>query len=918
MHGFAAGQTAPYGFGLHRGERRHDAHECLEHGVQRVERVLVLVPETVAGVADVPVGEHVDEVGDRVAGVGDQELVECGLGLLDQTAGAGQQVAVHLRQRGHFVGAQLAGVEAGALVRRVGVQGEEVVGAPHRQHDLADGVADAFGGDDEVAAAQDRRAHQEPTHGVGAELVEHAVHVRVVAQVLRHLLAVGAEHDAVADHVLERRLVEQGGGHDVQHVEPAAGLADVFHDVVAREVLFEGFLVLERVVELREAHRTGFEPAVHHVGDAVHVALAGRIVRVDAGQLVDVRAVHVDVALVVARVVAEVALELLQRTVHVDARVLRVVGHPHRNRGSPEAVAGDGPVAGVGEPLAELTVLHVARNPVDLLVELEQTVLDLGDGHEPGAHRLVDQRGGATPAVRVGVHVALLLEEDGALLLGDAGQRAVAGAQVAQNRLVRVEHVHALVVRAQRCELAGRVEHVHALDALGVERVHIVLAVGSLVHQAGALDGVDVVGGEDLVAFRSRNLAFGGVLVAGEVREHRVVAPAFHLGALELADHFVVLAELLGVGAEQRLAEVELLAGELAFGRAHLDVVDVGADHDGEVGRDGPRGGGPEHGVGVFLVAQLHGHGHGGVLTILVDVGVHAQLVGAQRGLVLRAVRQHAVALVRQSLVVQLLERPHHGFHVRDVQRLVAMLEVDPARLAVHVVLPLVRVLEHGRAAGVVELVDAHFLDLVDGVDAQFLLGLELGRQTVGVPAEHTVDAVALHGLVARDDVLRVAGQQVAVVRQAVGERRAVEEDEFVLAVVPGRTAFDGLLEGVVLLPVVEHGLLELREAGVRRDIGALLSGSSLRIHMIGGFAHRMLLVWRFRCFTLTRTMTSVRLPHAATAVPPRLPRSPAALARLGCRTVARPLDVRLFGPIPPVLLDGASARAVVLPEAPR
>ena len=105
---------------------------------------------------------------------------------------------------------------------------------------------------------------------------------------------------------------------------------------------------------------------------------------------------------------------------------------------------------------------------------------------------------------------------------------------------------------------------------------------------------------------------------------------------------------------------------------------------------------------------------------------------------------------------------------------------------------------------------------------------------------------MALHGLVARDDVLGIAGQQVAVVRQAVGERRAVEEDEFVLAVVAGRTAFDGLLESVVLIPVVEHGLLQLGEAGVRRDVGALLAGSSLRIHMIGGFAHRMLLVWRF------------------------------------------------------------------------
>ena len=756
--------------------------------------------------------------------------------------GTGQQVTVHFRQRCNFVGAKLARVVPG----RVRVQREEVVGTPHRQHDLADGVADAIGGDDQVAATQDRRAHQEPTHGVGAEVVEHAVHVRVVAQVLRHLLSVGAEHDAVADHVLERRPVEQGGGHDVLHVEPATGLADVFHDVVAREVLFEGFLVFERIVVLSEAHRTGFEPAVHHVADAVHVALAGRIVRVDAGQLVDVRTVHVDIAVLVARVIAEIGLQLVKRAVHVHARVLRIVGDPHRNRGTPETVAGDRPIACVRQPLAELAVLHVVRNPVDLLVEFEQAVLDLGDGHEPGAHRLVDQRSGATPAVRVGVHVALLLEEDGALLLRNAGQRAVTGAQVAQDRLVGVEHVQALVIRAQRRELAARVEHVDALDALGVERVHIVLAVGGLMDQAGTFNGVDVVGGEDLVAFRPRHLALDGVLVACEVREDRVVAPALHLGALEFAHDLVVLAKFLLVGAEQRLAEVELLARELAFGGAHLHIVDVRADHDGEVGRNGPRGGGPEHRVGVLLVTQLHGHGHSGVLTILVHVRIHAQLVRAQRGLILRAVRQHTVALVCQALVVQLLERPHHGFHVRNVQGLVAVLEIDPTGLTMDVRLPLVGVLEHGGTAGVVELVDAHLLDLIHRVDAQFLLRLKLGRQTVSVPAEHAVDLVALHGLVTRDDVLRIAGQQVAIVRQAVGERRAVEEDEFVLAVIAGRTAFDGLLEGVVLVPVVKHGLLKLGEAGVRRDIGALLTGSSLRIHMIGGFAHRMLLVWRF------------------------------------------------------------------------
>ena len=75
--------------------------------------------------------------------------------------------------------------------------------------------------------------------------------------------------------------------------------------------------------------------------------------------------------------------------------------------------------------------------------------------------------------------------------------------------------------------------------------------------------------------------------------------------------------------------------------------------------------------------------------------------------------------------------------------------------------------------------------------DAEFLFGLDLGRQAVAVPAEAPLDPAAAHGLVARDGVLDEAGQQVAVVRQAVGERRAVVEDELVVAVDAGVTLFD-------------------------------------------------------------------------------------------------------------------------------
>ena len=162
---------------------------------------------------------------------------------------------------------------------------------------------------------------------------------------------------------------------------------------------------------------------------------------------------------------------------------------------------------------------------------------------------------------------------------------------------------------------------------------------------------------------------------------------------------------------------------------------------------------------------------------------------------------------------MQLLEGPEHGLHVLDVERLVVVLEVHPARLAGDVALPLVGVLHDGGAAGVVELVDAHGLDLGLVRHAQLLHGFQLGGQAVGVPAEAALHAAAALGLVAAHEVLGVAGQEVAVVRQAVGEGRAVVEDEFVAARPrPASPLVDAGLEGAVLVPVLEDALFDLRE----------------------------------------------------------------------------------------------------------
>ena len=119
----------------------------------------------------------------------------------------------------------------------------------------------------------------------------------------------------------------------------------------------------------------------------------------------------------------EVALELVEAAVDVDAGIARVVALPHRDGCAPEPVPADRPVAGLLEPLAEGAVLDVGRDPVDLLVELDHAVLDGGDLHEPRVDGLVDERRVGPPAVRVAVRVALGRDEHTRLLQvgGDGG-----------------------------------------------------------------------------------------------------------------------------------------------------------------------------------------------------------------------------------------------------------------------------------------------------------------------------------------------------------------------------------------------------------------------------------------------------------------------------------------------------------------
>ena len=650
----------------------------------------------------------------------------------------------------------------------------------------------------------------------------------------------------------EGRAVEQRRREHVQRVEPAARLADVLGDEVARVVVLEPVAVLERVVHLGVGHRARVEPHVQDVRDAAHGGAARRVVRVGARQLVDEGAVQVGLARLVEREAAEVGLELGQRAVDVDARVGRVVRLPDGDGRAPVAVAGDRPVPRTGQPLAELAVLDVVRHPGDVVVELDHPVAERADLDEPAGHRLVDERVAAPPAVRVRVLVRLVPHDDGALGRCDPGQRPGAGLEVSDDQRVGVEHQPARVVGDLGREPALGVHRHHRDDPRGVAHGHVVLAEGRReVHDPRAVLRRDEVGREHAM----------GVVAALEVAERRRVAQAGQRAAWHARDHPRVLAELAGVGTEPRRGEQHVLARERAVGRDHRDVLDPGAHREGEVGRQRPGRRRPQQGEVAGL--QAHADRQRGVLARGVDVVVHPQLVVGQRRLVAPAVRQDAVALVGQALVVELREGPDDGLHVADVERLVVVLEVHPARLAGDVLLPLAGVLQHRAAAGLVERRDAHLVDLRLVGDPEDPLGLELGRQAVGVPPEPALDPAAALRLVAPDDVLGVAGQQVPVVRQAVGEGRAVVEDELVGPLLPGRSLVDGGLEGAVRGPVGQDLALDRRQVGRCGDGG---------VRTVQGVGHEWSPSAPRGAHGRRATRTTDPDRPGTTAVPPRLP----------------------------------------------
>ena len=353
-------------------------------------------------------------------------------------------------------------------------------------------------------------------------------------------------------------------------------------------------------------------------------------------------------------------------------------------------------------------------------------------------------------------------------------------------------------------------------------------------HQAGAiLEGYKVAGhypgiqGGDGFQFGHRCAAGAGTAdkaanfrtIVGR-RVERPIAGAYQIGALDGSHYPIFLPQSR---FQQFRRQNQPLRLPLPF---QLDdgVVGGGGHGQGGVAGQGPGGGRPSQQVGGdaavpgqaggrFGQQELDKHRRIGRVFLIAE----GYFVGAEAGFAAGAVGSAAQSFVKEALIPQLLDNPPAGFDKVVVQGDIGMFHIDPEADPVGQFLPLLDIAEHAFPALAVEVLDAVLLDFPLGTEAQFLFDFQFHGQAVGIPAALAEAAVAFHGAVAADDILKDAGQDVVDAGAAVGRGRAfVEHKEGSVGAFRLRAA-----ENIPLLPVLQDPGIQFRHtdaAGYGRE----------------------------------------------------------------------------------------------------
>ncbi len=536
-------------------------------------------------------------------------------------------------------------------------------------------------------------------------------------------------------------------------------------DEVGGECLLELLGAVAGMAALRERHRAGVEPGVQHVRYAAHDAAAFLAWNRHS---VDVRPVQVGVVL---------QSDLRRRA---DATLLVAgLAHPERKRGSPVSRTRKLPIDVVAKPVPHPSFFDMRGNPVGGGVVGDELVLVLRGPDVPRIERVVDQRRSTPPAERICVKDRLGFVEQTSRLEVVDDQRV---------GLLDVETGELLDVRQ---ELPVQSHGVCERDALLLAELEVVDAVqGRCMHHARAFFRGDEIRIDYVVS---------PPLLGDGVGKERLVVQTHEFAAFHRLDHCVLAVK----HRQARLGQDQVLVALF-----DLDVRDVLVDGQRYVAGQRPGRGRPGEDRGVAVVLQPEPDEDARVGNVVLIA--QCQLVARQWRGASGAVRRDAKAFVDEVLVPHLAERPPNRLDVIGRQRPVGVVVVEPKGHSLAESDPVGDVLVDALAAQLVEALDTDLgLDVGLAGDAQLLLDLDLDRQPVCIPAGLALDVEPLHRLVAREEVLEGAREDVVRGRPAVGGGRPFVEDK---ARAPG-TELERLSEGVFRLPFREHLLLEVREA---------------------------------------------------------------------------------------------------------
>ena len=250
--------------------------------------------------------------------------------------------------------------------------------------------------------------------------------------------------------------------------------------------------------------------------------------------------------------------------------------------------------------------------------------------------------------------------------------------------------------------------------------------------------------------------------------------------------------------------------------RLDLRIVLVRVHAERDVGRERPRRSRPGEEVRIFQPLSLEAHEHGRFLDVLVPL---RHLVRGERRAAARAVRDDLMPLVQEPLLPDLFQRPPDRLDVLVVVGDVRVFHVRPVAHAFGHFFPFALVFPDAFLAFFDKRLDAVFFDVLLAVHAEHLFHFQLDGQTVRVPARFAQDVLALHRLIAGNDVLHHAGENVADVRLAVCRGRAVVERKLLSAL----SLLHAVLKHVLLFPERDHFLFALDKVHRRVYLGIKL-----------------------------------------------------------------------------------------------